>query len=195
MSSSHALLRRFLLPPPAVSLLYFFRFGALVSPRAEIDYSPWVVLGRKTRIGSFSKIKASDGPLRIGARVDIATGCFITSHSQGIAIGDDTLIGPHVCIICSHYRFDRLDQTFREQGAASDKGVTIGCNVMIGAGACLLEGADIGDGVIVAPHSVVTSRIPANTIVKGDPARVVFQRRDQGRRRPADAGVNLGGVT
>lgn len=195
MSSSRSLLRRFLLPPPAVSLLYFLRFGALVSPRAEVDYTPWVALGRKTRIGSFSKIKASDGPLRIGARVDIATGCFITSHNQGIEIGDDTLIGPHVCIICSHYRFDSLDQTFRDQGVVSDKGVTIGRNVMIGAGACLLEGADIGDGVIVAPHSVVTSRIPANTIVKGDPARVVFQRRDQGRRRPVDAGVNLGGVT
>lgn len=53
----------------------------------------------------------------------------------------------------------------------------IGRNVLVGAGACILDGAEIGGGVIIAPNSVVTGRIPANAIAKGDPARVVFQRR------------------
>ncbi len=41
----------------------------------------------------------------------------------------------------------------------------------------VLDGAQVGDGVIVAPNSVVSGRIPDNAIVQGNPAKVVFTRR------------------
>lgn len=172
-----ATLRRFAVPRFVATLYYLARYGALVSPRAEVEISRHLRFGRKSTVGSFTKIKATDGPLLIGARVDIATGCFIASHAHGIEIGDDSLIGPNVSIVGNVYRYDRLDMTFREQGKVSRKGIRIGRNVLIGAGACIVDGAEIGSGVIVAPNAVVASRVPDNAIVQGDPAKAVFHRR------------------
>lgn len=172
-----ATLRRFAVPRFIATLYYLIRYRALVSHRAEVEISRNLRFGRKSTVGSFTKIKATDGFLRIGARVDIATGCFIASHVHGIDIGDDALIGPNVSIVGNTYRYDCLDMTFREQGKVSRKGIRIGRNVLIGAGACIVDGAEIGNGVIVAPNAVVASRIPDNAIVQGDPAKTVFQRR------------------
>ena len=41
----------------------------------------------------------------------------------------------------------------------------------------VLDGADIGDDVIVSAGSVVSGRIPPNTVVQGNPAKVIFTRR------------------
>ena len=42
---------------------------------------------------------------------------------------------------------------------------------------CILDGSEIGDGVIIAPNSVVSARIPDNAIVQGNPAKIIFTRR------------------
>jgi acetyltransferase-like isoleucine patch superfamily enzyme len=41
----------------------------------------------------------------------------------------------------------------------------------------VLDGADLGDNSIVAAGAIVSGRIPPNSIVQGDPARVIFTRR------------------
>ena len=48
---------------------------------------------------------------------------------------------------------------------------------MAAAGCCLLDGAHIGSGAILAPNSVVSAPIPANAIAQGNPAKVIFTRR------------------
>jgi serine O-acetyltransferase len=53
----------------------------------------------------------------------------------------------------------------------------IGNNVWIGAGACILDGATIGSGVIVTPNSVVSAKVADNAIVQGNPSKVIFLRR------------------
>jgi len=170
------LARRFLVPRCLVSLYYLLRFRCKVSPRAEVELSPLLAIGRGSEIGSFTKIKASYGPLRIGARCFIGTGCFIASHQGGVVIGDDCLISPQAAIIGSNYDYRRLDVPIRCQGSTS-RGVRIGDDVWIGAGARILDGAAIGRGVIVTPNSVVAGSVPDFAIVQGDPARVVFTRR------------------
>jgi acetyltransferase-like isoleucine patch superfamily enzyme len=172
-----ALLRRFLVPAPLVTAICWLRFRAFVSPRAEVELSPLLRLGAKTQIGSFTKIKATDGAVEIGARVDIATGCFVAAHTGGIQIGDDALIGPNVSLVGNTYRFDRLDVTLREQGKTSKGPIRIGRNVLLGAGCVVLDGVEIGDGAIVAPNSVVTTSLPGNVVAAGNPARPVFTRR------------------
>jgi acetyltransferase-like isoleucine patch superfamily enzyme len=170
-------LRRFLLPRSWITLQAWLRFRCRVSPRAEIELSPLLTLGRGSSIGSFTKLKASDGPLTIGSNVDIATGCFLSSHTAGVTIGDDCLIGPNVSIIGNNYRYDDLATPIRRQEKISDKGIRIGNNVWIGAGCVILEGAEIGAGAILTPNSVVSSRIPENSIVQGNPGKVIFTRR------------------
>lgn len=167
--------RRFL-PAPLVTLVYWLKFGCLISPRAEVEFSPKITIGRRTQISSYTKIKAFDGPLTIGRDVSIGVGCFIGSGTAGTSIGDDCLISPNVMIMANNYRYDRLDVPIRSQGSTS-RGVEVGDNVWIGAGVVVLDGSKIGAGVIVAPNSVVSGRVPPNTIVRGDPAKVVFERR------------------
>ncbi|WP_299656584.1 acyltransferase [uncultured Jannaschia sp.] len=170
-------LRRFAVPRIAVTVFHLIRNRAFVSPRSEVELSRLLTIGRKAQVGSFVKIKASDGPVTIGARTDIACGCWIGGHANGITIGDDCLLGPNVSIVGVNYRYDRVDQTMREQGHVSAGPITIGNNVWIGAGAIILDGARIGDGVIVSPNSIVSGTIPELAIVQGNPAKVVFVRR------------------
>ena len=127
------LVQRFLLPSFVISLIYALRYGALISPRAEVELSPQLKLGKGTKISSFTKIKATDGPMAIGCRVSIGAGCFIHAGSGGLTIGDDSMISPNVSIISANYRYDRLDIPMQEQGEIS-KGVTIGRDVWIGVG-------------------------------------------------------------
>jgi acetyltransferase-like isoleucine patch superfamily enzyme len=167
--------RRFL-PGFLATLYYYAKYRAFVSPKAEVELTPLFTLGIASSISSFTKIKATDGPLEIGKRVQI--GCFsvLTAGSCGITIGDDCLISPNVSIIGDNYRYDRIDQTFIEQGRTS-KGICIANNVWLGSGARILDGAVVGSGAIVTPNSVVSGRVPENAIFQGNPAKVIFTRR------------------
>ncbi|MBN2345125.1 MAG: acyltransferase [Candidatus Aminicenantes bacterium] len=168
--------QRFLVPRWVVSLFLLLKFRCRVSTRAEVELSPRLWIGRGSEIGSFTKIKASFGPLRIGRNCFIGPGCFIAAHEGGVTIGDDCLISPNVSILSSNYNYQRLDLPIGRQGYTS-LGVTIGDNVWIGSGACVLDGAVIGSGVIVTPNSVVAGKVPENVIVQGNPAKVIFTRR------------------
>jgi virginiamycin A acetyltransferase len=169
------LLRRFAVPGIAARLVYFWRFRALISPRAEVELAPGTTWGRECVVSSFTKIKIN-GPFRMGRRVHIATGCFIEVSDGGLTIGDDVLIGPNCSILTSRYVYDRTDVPLHLQGNVSS-GVVIGRNVWIGANAVVLDGAQLGDNSIVAAGAIVSGRIPPNSIVQGDPARVIFTRR------------------
>jgi acetyltransferase-like isoleucine patch superfamily enzyme len=63
-----------------------------------------------------------------------------------------------------------------QQGTTS-KGVRIGHRVWIGSNSVVLDGSDIGDNVIVSAGSVVSGAVKANSVVLGNPAKVIFTRR------------------
>lgn len=170
------MIRRFLLPPSLVSIDAWIRFGCRISPRAEVEWSPNLRVGSGVTISSFCKIKCAEGPLTIGDGTQIAPGCFITAHSGGLQIGKDCLIGPNATIAANSYRYDDLDVPIRlqEQVAA---GIRIGDNVWIAAGCVVLDGAEIGSGTIVTPNSVVSGQVPPNSVLQGNPAKVIFTRR------------------
>lgn len=168
--------RRFLVPSFVVTAIYLVRSRCMVSPRAEVEFSPLLTIGRGSEVSSFAKLKASGGPLSIGENVSIGTSCFISSDEGGVEIGDYCMVGPNCSIIGNNYRYDQLDVPTILQEKTS-KGIRIGENVWLGAGSVVLDGARIDSGVIVAPNSVVGSRVPKNSIVQGNPAKVVFERR------------------
>ena len=92
--------------------------------------------------------------------VTIASFCSIT-------IGDNVLIGPQSIIMDTDGHGDRN----RKQ--LSGQPVVIGDNVWIGMNCTILKGVTIGDNAVVAAGAVVTRSVPANTIVAGNPAVVV----------------------
>lgn len=168
--------RRFLLPAPAVTALCWFKFGCMASHRAEIDLSEHLKIGKKTQIGSYTKIKSTHGPLTIGERVLIGPNVFISSESAGVHIGDYCMVSAGSAIIGSGYRYDDLETPICMQEITS-LGIHIEPNVWLGVNSVVLDGAHIGTGTIVAPNSVVSGRIPENSIVQGNPARIIFERR------------------
>jgi len=60
-----------------------------------------------------------------------------------------------------------------EVARARTRPVVIGDKVWIGTGAIILSGVTVGDGAVVAAGSVVTADVPGQTVVAGNPARVV----------------------
>ena len=79
-----------------------------------------------------------------------------TAFPELISIGDDACIGIGV-IVVAHFN-------------ESPRGVRIGKQVFIGPGVVILPDVEIGDGAVVTAGSVVTSSVPAMTLVQGNPA-------------------------
>jgi acetyltransferase-like isoleucine patch superfamily enzyme len=170
------LVRRFVTPGWWVSLRCMFKYRAKVSPRAEVELADTLLMGPGVVVGSYTKLKCSDGLLELGEGVQIGTHCFISSHPGGVRIGDHAMLGPFVSVLGNDYRYDRLDIPISMQSKTS-KGVTIGRGAWLGAGVVVLDGANIGDGAIITPNSVVSGKIAPNTVAQGNPAKPIFVRR------------------
>jgi len=170
------IIRRFLIPSPIITIIYLVKYGCKISPKAEVELSKLLKIGKGSQISSFVKIKASDGLLSIGKNVDIGTCCFISADKGGVTIGDNCLISPNVTIVGNNYKYDQLDVPVCQQDKTSI-GINIDDNVWLGAGVSILDGANIGSGTIVAPNSVVSGKVPENSIIQGNPAKVIFTRR------------------
>jgi acetyltransferase-like isoleucine patch superfamily enzyme len=147
-----------------VSVYYAARSAAFISHRAEVELNPNLSLGRGVRIGAFVKVKATEGPVSIGDRTRLESGCLIAGHVHGIEIGPDCMIGPNVVIVGVNYRYDRLDLPMRDQGLVSAGPVTIGRGVIIGAGAVILDNSRIEDDVTIAPRSIVSGLVAKSPV-------------------------------
>jgi acetyltransferase-like isoleucine patch superfamily enzyme len=167
--------RRFLIPRTLLTLYFMWKFRAKVSPRAEVELSRNLDLGRGTTIGSFTKLKADKGPLVIGERSSFANGCFVGSGPGGLRIGANLICGPNVTIVPSNYVIDRKDVHLADQGHTS-QGIRIGENVWIGAGSVVLDGAEIGDNTVVTAGSVVDRKFEGDCVLRGNPAEIVARR-------------------
>lgn len=175
MAKTSKLARRALTPMVMVRLYYFAKHRAVISSNAEVDLADSTTWGNGCVISAFTKVKIN-GPFVMGRRCQISTGCFLGAGAAGLTLGDDVLVSPNCTILTGTYQFDRLDVPLPEQGTIS-KATRIGHRVWIGSNSVVLAGAEIGDNVIVSAGSVVSGRIPPNTIVLGNPAKVIFTRR------------------
>jgi len=88
-------------------------------------------------------------------------------YSRGIHIGENTLVARGVTIL-SH---DHCKRVGNNQPFLVD--TFIGKNCFIAVGAIILPGVKIGNEVIVGAGAVVTRDVPSNTVVAGNPARII----------------------
>ncbi len=170
------LIKRVVTPSPVITLILLAKYKCFASFKSEIELDNFVP-GNGSRISSFCKIKTRRGKLELGDRVDIAAGCFLSSSEKELIIGADTVIGPHCTIVANNYSYQDLDTPIKNQPRTT-KGTVIGSNVFVGAGSVVLDGSRIGSGSVVAANSVVKGEIPENSVVAGNPAKVLFNRAD-----------------
>jgi acetyltransferase-like isoleucine patch superfamily enzyme len=106
--------------------------------------------------------------IRVGRNVFINQNCTMYDLG-GIDIADDVMIGPNVSIITSGHPIEPSHR----RGSVIAKPIVIERNVWIAAGATIIGGTTVGENSVVAAGSVVTKDVPPNTLVGGNPARVI----------------------
>ena len=166
---------RFLIPGSIKTLIFLIKHKSKVSPKAEIDLSKNLVLGKGCVVSSNTKVKASDGPLIVGPRGSIEFGSFIAAGEAGIRIGENCLIGPNVSIIGNSYNYGKKGINLEDLGKTS-KGIKIGNNVWIGAGTVILDGSVIGDDTIIVANSLINRKYKGSEILQGSPAKSILKR-------------------
>ena len=95
---------------------------------------------------------------------------FIVLDGNYVRIGDNVWIAPNVGIYAAGHPLDVEDRIGGEEYAFP---VTIGDNVWIGGGVTIIGGVTIGKNAVVAAGSVVIRDVPPDTLVAGNPARVI----------------------
>ncbi len=137
------------------------------------------------RIPVTTKIYAAS-KLVMGKGLTAGDNCVIDANdSFGIYIGDNLLIAPDVFIRAGNHDYSYFEDAFQKHGHCARKiqyneetfSIVIEDNVWIGRGATIISGAHIGKGSVIGAGAVVKDVIPEYSIVMGNPAKVVSNRR------------------
>jgi len=147
--------------------------------------SPDVKLGEDTKVYDFTNLygcEVGDGS-KVGTFVEIQRGakigknCKISSHSficEGVTIEDNVFIGHNVTFVNDMYpRAANPDGSLQTDDDWQCLPTLVKKGASIGSTVTLLAGVTIGENAIVGAGSVVTKDVPANTIVAGNPAKVL----------------------
>jgi serine O-acetyltransferase len=134
--------------------------------------SGWHWLGRLiSHLGRvFTGIEIHPGAT-LGKRVFI-------DHGHGVVIGETAQVGDD----CTIYQGVTLGGTRLYKG--QKRHPTLGKGVVVGAGAKVLGGFEVGDGARIGSNAVVVKPVPAGATAVGNPARVILPATDD--RAPAD---------
>lgn len=143
-----------------------------------------IVFGKNVRLSGWLTVM-DDGKIIIGDYTLIGSRTVIQAW-ENVEIGDYCMISPDVWIQDNNshsiYAQDRLidilgSRDFNSSGTdytnTVKKSIKIGNHVWIGRRAIIMKGVSIGDRSIIAAGAVVTHDVPADTIVGGNPAKVL----------------------
>lgn len=125
-------------------------------------------IGDNTKIGTFVEIQKG---VKIGANCKIQSHTFIC---EGVTIDDNCFIGHNVTFINDPYpRSTTPDGKMQSEADWKCIPTLVKHGASIGSSATLLCGITVGENSIVGAASVVTRDVPANSIVAGNPARLI----------------------
>lgn len=111
--------------------------------------------------------------LKVGINFNRQQQCIIDpNHCWLIEIGDNVTLAPRVHIL-AHDASTKKHLKYTKIGK-----VRIGNNVFVGANSIILPNINIGDNVIIGAGSVITKDVLENSIVAGNPAKVIGKTSD-----------------
>jgi acetyltransferase-like isoleucine patch superfamily enzyme len=111
---------------------------------------------------------AAGNEIRVGHNVFVNQNCTFYDLG-GLDIADDVMIGPNVSIITTSHPI----APSQRRAFTIGRPIVIEKGVWIATGATIIGGVTVGENSVVAAGSVVTRDVPANTLVGGNPARVI----------------------
>jgi acetyltransferase-like isoleucine patch superfamily enzyme len=147
--------------------------------------APDVKLGKDVRIFAFTNLYGCEigDEVKIGTFVEIQKGakvgnrCKISSHTficEGVTLEDEVFIGHNVVFTNDLYpRATGDNGQLQTESDWSCIPTLVRRGASIGSGAVLLCGITIGENAMIGAGSVVTKDVPPNTIVAGNPAKII----------------------
>jgi acetyltransferase-like isoleucine patch superfamily enzyme len=147
--------------------------------------APDVKLGKNVRLHGFVNLYGCEigDDVKIGTFVEIQKGvkignrCKISSHTficEGVTLEDEVFVGHNVAF--TNDRYPRATNGNGQLQIEADWAcirTLVKRGASIGSGATLLCGITIGENAMIGAGSVVTRDVPPDTVVAGNPARVV----------------------
>ncbi len=98
---------------------------------------------------------------------------FQCNAAQSVTIGDYVLMASNVLITDSDHVVESNGLPVTKNSKFNTRPVVIGNNCWIGQNVVILKGVTIGDNCIIGANSVVTRNVESNSIVAGNPARLI----------------------
>jgi len=144
--------------PGAVRLGERVQFGWKYSPLFYTGYC-------------YVEVSRQESVIEVGDRVEFNNNSMLKSEGAGIRVGRDGLFGAHIEIFDSN--FHDLDPAARRTGQQAMAPVDIGDNVFVGMSVKILKGVTIGADTVIGAGAVVSSSLPAGVVAAGNPARVI----------------------
>ena len=147
--------------------------------------APDVVLGEGVRLSRFINLYGCEvgDNTKIGAFVEIqknakvGRNCKVSSHTficEGVTIEDNVFVGHGVTFTNDSYpRATTRDGELQTEKDWKVRPTLVKRGASIGSGATILPNVTIGEAALVGAGSVVTRDVPANSIVVGNPARLL----------------------
>jgi len=135
-------------------------------------------IGDETKIGAFVEIQKNAS---IGKRCKISSHTFVC---EGVVIEDNVFVGHGVTFINDSYpRATTANGELQTEAHWKVERTVIKKGASIGSGVTILSNTTIGENAIIGAGSVVTKDVPPNSIVAGNPAKVLRYIKDSVERR------------
>lgn len=124
-------------------------------------------IGDETKIGAFVEIQKN---ARVGSRCKISSHTFVC---EGVTIEDNVFVGHNVAFINDSYPRATANGELQTEKDWKVERTLVKKGASIGSGSTILANVTIGENALVGAGSVVTKDVPADTIVAGNPARIM----------------------
>lgn len=149
----------------------------LIQGPGRIELAPNVELGVNKSPYYFNgynyiSLRNRNSLLRIGYNTKINNNFCVICESEGVEIGENSLIGFEVKIFDSDFHAPHFEDRKNKLPPNRAK-VKIGNNVFIGSNVTILKGVTIGDDTVIASNSLVVKSLPARVLAGGNPAKVI----------------------
>jgi acetyltransferase-like isoleucine patch superfamily enzyme len=131
-------------------------------------------IGDNTKIGAFVEIQKNS---------TIGKNCKISSHTficEGVTIEDDVFIGHNVTFVNDMYPRATTDGKLQTEADWAVVPTLIKKGASIGSSCTILARVTVGENAILGAGSVITKDVPPNTIVAGNPAKILRRLKVQG---------------
>ena len=159
-----------------------------VSPHAAL-FTDSLSLGERSYIAAHAYVT---GTVRIGSNSTVNPYSVVRGK---VTLGNGVRVGAHTSILGFDHIHTDTSKPIYHQGTVS-KGVTIGDDVYIGSNAIILDGVTVENHSIIAAGAVVTKDVPEYSVVGGNPATVIKDRRGTERTTTSlEAKLNQFGET